>query len=102
MILLLSHESRLGTGVAPFVMVDCPLPLSSASRDDVGVAADGLKYSELARLRQAMNQVHHVEPVGEEQLPGFLTRLRCGRNARGCRDRKNSGRASCATVPTDP
>jgi len=28
-------------------------------RDDVGVAADGLKYSELAKLSQAMNQVHH-------------------------------------------
>jgi len=27
--------------------------------DDVGVAA-GLKYSELAKLRQAMNQVHHA------------------------------------------
>jgi hypothetical protein len=26
-------------------------------------------YSELARLRQAMNQVHHVEPTGKEQFP---------------------------------
>jgi hypothetical protein len=26
-------------------------------------------YAELARLRQAMNQVQHVEPTGEEQFP---------------------------------
>jgi hypothetical protein len=26
-------------------------------------------YCELARLRQAMNQVRHVEPTGEEQFP---------------------------------
>ena len=25
-------------------------------------------YSELARLRQAMNQVQHIEPTGEEQF----------------------------------
>jgi hypothetical protein len=47
-----------------------PASASSASRDDVGVAADGLKYSKLARLGQAMNQVHYIEPTGEEQLPG--------------------------------
>jgi len=28
-------------------------------------------YTELARLRQAMNQVTHVEPTGEEQFPGW-------------------------------
>jgi len=27
-------------------------------------------YWELARLRQAMNQVEHVEPTGQEQFPG--------------------------------
>jgi len=26
-------------------------------------------YWELARLRQAMNQVEHVEPTGAEQFP---------------------------------
>jgi hypothetical protein len=26
-------------------------------------------YGELARLRQAMNQVEHVEPTGAEQFP---------------------------------
>jgi len=26
-------------------------------------------YWELARLRQAMNQVQHIEPTGEEQFP---------------------------------
>ena len=26
-------------------------------------------YAELARLRQAMNQVRHIEPTGEEQFP---------------------------------
>ena len=26
-------------------------------------------YWELARLRQAMNQVEHIEPTGEEQFP---------------------------------
>ena len=27
-------------------------------------------YLELARLRQAMNDVQHVEPTGDEQFPG--------------------------------
>jgi hypothetical protein len=32
-------------------------------------------YWELARLRQAMNQVEHMEPTGEEQFPA-LPRVR--------------------------
>lgn len=52
------------------------------------VAADDLKYSKLARLRQAMNQVHYIEPIGEGAASGFLTRLRCGRHACSRRDRK--------------
>jgi hypothetical protein len=34
----------------------------------VGVAADGLKYSELAKLRQPVNQAHHYELTARSNL----------------------------------
>ena len=39
-------------------------PLGSSNR------ARLLMYHELAKLRQAMNQVDHVEPTGDEAFPG--------------------------------
>ncbi len=34
----------------------------------MGVAADGRNYCELARLRKAVNQVHHVELTARSNL----------------------------------
>jgi hypothetical protein len=42
-------------------------PLGSSNR------ARFLMYHELAKLRQAMNQVDHVEPTGDEAFPGSAT-----------------------------